>query len=236
MSCPEKQLAIIRDVALPADYNTRYDLYFTDQRIAIVYMGSVDRYRYEPLNIRAFPSLATAVTPPLTYVDNREVKQKAVEEELSNMPLDQILKLSKKSCQYAFDEIEEFRLVWSKKPKFVILSEDCESKFTPNEEQFKELIDLISTNEPMSNKLKVAGNWKELQEILTAVQCSNCGVKNELDAVCCVNCGERIKDKKTTDPSAMTCPSCSTKNRAEASFCKQCGAALITDKTEEPTE
>lgn len=96
MSFPEKQLSIIRDVVLPADYNARYDIYFTDRRIAIVYMGIVDRYTREPFNIRAFPSSAAAVTPPLTYVDKREAKQKLVEEELSNMPLDQILKLSKK--------------------------------------------------------------------------------------------------------------------------------------------
>ena len=234
MSSTEKRLGIIKDIVLPLDTDSRYDLYFTDKRIVIVFMGRADQFGNGML--RSFPSTSTAVTPPLTYVESRSEVEK-IEEELSNMPINDILKLSKKSCYYTYKEIEELRLVWGKKPKFAILSQDSESKFAPDEEQFKQLIDLLSTIEPLSSKLEVAGNWKDIQEILTMVVCSNCGSKNDLDAICCVNCGEKIKEPTTPDSlPGQTCRSCETINKVEASFCKQCGAALNLNNSEAQEE
>jgi len=37
-----EQRHIIRDVLLTADVNTRYDLYFTDSRVALIFMGNLD--------------------------------------------------------------------------------------------------------------------------------------------------------------------------------------------------
>lgn len=231
MSNNEKRLGIIKDIVLPIDSDSRYDLYFTDRRIAIVFMGSVNRFSNDSFGLRSFPAASAAVTPPLTYVNNRSEVEK-VEEELSGMPISDILKLSKKSCYYTYEEIEELRLVLGKKPKFTILSQDSESKFAPDEAQFKQLIDLLSTIEPLSGKLEVAGNWSDIQAILAMVVCSDCGVENELDAVCCVNCGQKIKAQTTTDPSDIACKSCGTANRAESLFCKQCGAALNLNNSE----
>jgi hypothetical protein len=224
MSSEEKQLAIIPDVVLPADINTRYDIHFTDQRIAIVCMGPANRFGYGIGKLHTFPAASSAITPPLTYVDEKDKVE--VEEELSTVPLDELLTLSKKSCEYAVKEIEALRLVWSKRPKFVVLSEDCESKFAPDEEQFKQLLDLLTTTEPYSSKLEVAGNWKQLQELLAMVVCGSCGVENDLDAVCCVNCGQKIKEQPADGEHSVACGSCGKKNVAEAMFCKQCGAAL----------
>jgi hypothetical protein len=218
----EKPPVIIRDIVLPVDYNTRYDLYFTDSRIGIVCMGSVDRFGYAAMKLRSIPSASGAVSPPLTYVDEDETK--SVEDELAKMPFSDILKLSKKSSAYTHQEIEKVRLVWGKKPKFVIVSADCESKLAPDQEQFMQLFDLLTTFEPLTSKLEVAGNWKQLQQILRAVRCGECGVENDLDAVCCVNCGQKIQKKAPTEPSGMACKSCGTKNKKEAVFCKQCGA------------
>ena len=204
MSSPEKRLGIIKDIVLPLDTDSRYDLYFTDRRIAIVFMGSADRFSNGNFGMRSFPAASAAVTPPLTYVENRGEVEK-IEEELSRMPISDILKLSKKSCYYTYEEIEELRLVWGKKPKFAILSQDSESKFIPDEVQFKQLIDLLSKIEPLSGKLEVAGNWKDIQGILTMVVCDSCGVGNELDAVCCVNCGQKIKAQTTADASDVAC-------------------------------
>ncbi len=225
MSNTEKRLGIIKDIVLPIDTDSRYDLYFTDRRIAIVFMGSADRFSSGNVGLRSFPSASAAVTPSLTYVESRSEIEK-IEEELSRMPVNDILRLSKKNCYYTYEEIEELRLVWGKKPKFIILSQDSESKFIPNEEQFKELTDLLSTIEPLSNKLEVAGNWKDIQDILSKVVCNNCGVGNELDAMCCVNCGQKIKEPAASDTSPITCGSCGTKNREGSLFCKQCGAVL----------
>ena len=225
MSGIEKRLGIIKDIVLPLDSDNRYDLYFTDRRIAIIYMGRVDRFNDGSFGVRSFPSASAAVTPPLTYVENRSEVEK-IEEELSGMPVSDVLKLSKRNCYYMYDEIEELRLVWGKKPKFVILSEDSESKFAPDEAQFKKLIELLSTIESLSDKLEVAGSWKDIQEILTKVICNNCGVGNDLDVVCCVNCGEKLKAPEAPDSSSISCGSCGTKNRSNSSFCKQCGAAL----------
>jgi hypothetical protein len=225
MTDQEKQIAIIEDIIIPADVNTRYDLIFTDKRIGIVCMGNVDRFAYGVMKLRTFPSTSSAVTPSLTYVDNED-KIPEIEEEVSAMSLSDILKLSKKSGQYSYSEIEQLRLVWGKKPKFAILSADCESKFAPDPDQFKQLIDLLMSVEPLSSKLEVAGNWKELQTILARVVCGNCGVENDLDAVWCVNCGQKIRDLIAVEADGVTCSLCLRKNRAESAFCKQCGEIL----------
>lgn len=66
-----EQRHIIRDVLLTADVNTRYDLYFTDSRVAIIFMGNLDHYSTGMTNIRQFPSTTNAVNPPLTYFESR---------------------------------------------------------------------------------------------------------------------------------------------------------------------
>ena len=233
MSNPEKRLGIIKDIVLPLDTDSRYDLYFTDKRIAIVFMGSANRSGNGML--RSFPSASAAITPSLTYVESRS-EVETVEEELSRMPISDILKLSKKNCYYTYDEIEELRLVWGKKPKFAILSQDSESKFIPDEMQFKQLIDLLSKIEPLSSKLEVAGNWRDIQGILSMVVCDSCGRENDLDAVCCVNCGQKIKTQTIAGASDVACKSCQTANRAESLFCKQCGAALNLNNPEAQEE
>ena len=228
MSNQERQIAIIQDVVLSVDFNNRYDLYFTDKRVAIVCMGLIDRYGYDQFGIYRIPSSTGAVTPPLTYVDERNAQLEKMKEELGRIPLDDILKLSKKSCYYTFEEIETLKLGWGKKPKFVILSADCESKLTPNQEQFTQLIKLLTSTEPLRNKLEVAGNWKDLKEILTKVVCGSCGFPNDFDSVCCVNCGQEILEIMPVDKEESTCGKCGKKNIADANFCKQCGTALNT--------
>jgi hypothetical protein len=221
MSTQEEQLLVIPDVVLPADINTRYDIYFTDRRIAIVCMGLVDRYGYSMGKMHAFPAASSAVTPPMTYVDEKDTAE--AEEQLSTVPLNDLLKLSKKSCQYALDEIEAVKLIWGKQPKFMVQSQDCESRFTPDEVQFKELLDILTSFEPLSDKLKVAGSWKQLQALLTTVVCGSCGGENDLDAVCCVNCGQEIWEQTEEEEATVACCSCGKKNRKESAFCKQCG-------------
>ncbi|MGE5555635.1 MAG: zinc ribbon domain-containing protein [Methanocella sp.] len=219
-----EQRHIIRDVLLTADVNARYDLYFTDNRVAIVFMGNLDRYSPSMPNIRQIPSTANAISPPLTYVDSRI---KAIEEELSTMPLDQILKLSKKNSDYTYDEIERLQLEWGEELKFRILSEDYESELEPTKEQWMQLFNLLTTLEPTSDKLEVEGNWKELQKILCAVRCDECGAENDLDAVCCINCGQHLTEKPTTNSTGIACGTCGTMSVDNALFCKQCGAGIV---------
>jgi len=224
MSSQEEQLLVIPDVVLPADINPRYDIYFTDRRIAIVCMGPIDRYGYSMGKMHTFPSASGAVTPPMTYVDEKDTAE--AEEQLSTVPLNDLLKLSKKSCQYTLDEVEALKLIWGKQPKFVVQSQDCESRFTPDEVQFNQLLELLTSFEPLSDKLKVAGNWKQLQALLTTVICGSCGGENDLDALCCVNCGQELWEQTEEEADSVACGSCSKKNTAEALFCKQCGKAL----------
>lgn|GEM_PF-1437006 len=224
MSSQEEQLLVISDVVLPADINTRYDIYFTDRRIAIVCMGSADRYGYSMGKMHAFPSASGAVSPPMTYVDEKDTAE--AKEQLSTVPLNDLLKLSKKSCQYALGEVEAVKLIWGKQPKFVVQSQDCESRFTPDEVQFTQILELLTAFEPLSEKLRVAGSWKQLQALLTTVICGSCGGENDLDAVCCVNCGQEIWEQPAEEQRGVLCGSCGKKNTEEAAFCKQCGKAL----------
>jgi transcription elongation factor Elf1 len=230
MSNQEQQLLVIPDVILPADINTRYDIHFTDRRIAIVCMGPANRFGYGIGKLHTYPATSSAISPPLTYVDEKDKVE--VEEELSTVPLDELLELSKKSCQYAIKEIQTLRLIWGKRPKLAILSEDFESKFTPEEEQFKQMLDLLTTTEPYCSKLEVAGNFMQLQELLAMVVCGNCGAENDFDALCCVNCGQKLWGQTEDEGKSIACGSCGKKNREGSVYCKQCGAALDTDKQE----
>ena len=140
--------------------------------------------------------------------------------------MDDLLKLSKKSCFYTNEEIEEVKLVWGKKPKFVILSRDCESKFVPNGEQFKELIEILPTIEALRDKFWIAGKWSQL--VGEEPVCGGCGCRNVADAVYCEGCGKRLREEtaETEPPSELTCSHCGAKNRVKASFCNQCGTPI----------
>jgi hypothetical protein len=163
----EKQLGVIHDVVLPSDVNTRYDLYFTDKRVAIVCFGRAGRFESQG-EVSAVLS-AFGVPPPIQG-DEEEKFKGSIEEETKNWTLDDILKLSKKSCYYTLDEIQELKLILGRKPKFEISSEECESKFAPDPEQTSELIGLLTSVEGLKNKFSIAGNWNVLEEIFRGHQ------------------------------------------------------------------
>jgi hypothetical protein len=171
VSGSEKQLGIVKDVFLPVDVNTRYDVYFTDRRIAIVCMGRANRFESDnSAQISLMPS-AFGV-PPVTssYIEKTENTQ-TIDEETKNMSLDDLLKLSKKSCFYTNYEIEEIKLILGHKPRFIVLSKDCESKFSPDGEQIKQLCEILPTIETLRDKFAVAGSWNLLQELFKASFC-----------------------------------------------------------------
>jgi hypothetical protein len=186
VSGSEKQLGIVRDIFLPADVNTRYDVYFTDRRIAIVCLGRANRFESDKSAQVSFMPSAFGV-PPVTssYIEKTENKQ-AIDEEIKNLSLDDLLKLSRKSCFYTHEEIEEVRVFLGHKPKFVILSKDCESKFSPNKEQIKQLCEILPAIETLKNKFSIAGNWNLLMELFKASFCQQCGndfnANNALDS------------------------------------------------------
>ena len=175
MSSSEKQLGIVKDIVLPLDINTRYDFYFTDKRIAIVCMGRANRFESETLEqVSSIPS--PFGIPPVTssYIEKPENKQE-IDQETKNLSINDLLKLSKKSCFYTHDEIEEVKLILGHKPKFIILSKECESKFSPDEEQVKQLILMLPTMEKLRNKFSIAGSWNILQELFKDALSNKCG-------------------------------------------------------------
>ena len=221
----ERQLGVIKDILLPLDITTQYDVYFTDKRIAIVCMGHSKHVDYGPSAGRSF---LFGIGPEVPINANEERKNKQLmEEEINSLPLEVKLKLSKKSCFFTHEEIEEVKLISGKKPKFVILSVDCVSKFSPTQEQFKQLTDLLPTIEILRGKTSILGNLelKAPQLDLTTFSCKYCGSKNDADAIFCEHCGMKIKDE--TDKSGdLTCSSCGAKNKVQASFCKKCGTHM----------
>jgi hypothetical protein len=157
-----KRIKRNHDVLLPGDVNTRYDLYFTDKRVAIVCLGRSSRFEsHQDISV---VTSAFGVPPPIQSGGEKPAVR-SVDEEIKGWKLDDLLRLSKKSCYYTYDEIERLKLVTGHKPKFAILSEDCESKFAPTEEQFKHLIELLPKIDALKSKLFIAGNWSVLQEI-----------------------------------------------------------------------
>src|SRR5208337_3937185 len=165
MSSSERLLGIVKDVVLPVDLRTRYDVYFTDKRVAIVCMGKADRFESETLQpLSVMPSVFGVPPPVSSYVEKTQNSQ-SIDEKIKDLSLDDILKLSKKSCFYTNDEVEKVKLICGHSPKFIILSKECESKFSPDEEQLKQISEILTTIEPLRNKLWIAGKWNNLLEM-----------------------------------------------------------------------
>jgi len=171
MSNIERQLGVVKDLLLPTDIHTRYDVYFTDQRIAIVCLGKANRFEIDTPEKLSFVPEAFGVPPPLELHGEETSKRQTIDEETKNWPLSELLTLSKKSCFYTNDEIEEIKLIARNKPKFEILSKECESIFAPNMDQFFELCIFLSSIETLRNKLSIAGKWNTLQEIFRTFLC-----------------------------------------------------------------
>jgi len=193
MSKSEKQLGLVKDIVLPIDAHTRYDIYFTDKRIAIVCMGKANRFESEASGqVSIMPSAFGVPQVTSSFIDKTEDKQ-TIDEETKNLSLDELLKLSKKSCFYTYDEIDVVRLICGHSAKFIILSKECESKLSPDPEQFKKLTEILRTIEPLRNKLWIAGKWTTLLklEFLTSPGKFR-GSGNNPDEVYCQCCGKKI--------------------------------------------
>jgi ribosomal protein L40E len=220
----ERQIGIITDILLLVDPQTRYDVYFTDQRIAIICMGPSNRFD----GVSESRSFLFGVAPeaPTNAYEERKNRQ-TIEAEINQLPINEKLKLSKKSCFYTYQEIEKVKLVFGKKPKFAILSEECISKFAPNIEQFKQLANLLPNIEALKGKTSIIGNLTldPLQVESITFVCQYCSSKNDADALFCDTCGTKIKEE-TVNSNELTCSSCGSKNKMQASICKRCGSPL----------
>jgi ribosomal protein L40E len=223
---PERQLGIIEDLLLPLDITTKYDVYFTDKRIAIVCMGHSSRFDSGVPERRSY--LFGVAPEALTNTDEQRKNRQMMEAQIKELTLDEKMKLSKKSCFYTYGEIEEVKLVSGKKPKFTILSKECISKFSPNEEQFKQLTDLLPSIEKLKDKFSIFGNLglNSIQETKSAtILCKYCNHENDLDAVFCQNCGNQVQRQMPSNSTSaeIACFSCGAKNKVQALFCKKCG-------------
>jgi Double zinc ribbon len=226
---PERRLEIIEDLPLPLDITTRYDVYFTDKRIAIVCMGHSSRFDSGGSERRSY--LFGVAPEALTNANEQRKNRQMMEAQIKELTLDEKMKLSKKSCFYTYGEIEEVRLISGKKKKLTILSKECISKFSPNEEQFKQLTDLLPRIEILKNKLSIFGNL-ELNTVhkpkSKTFRCKYCSYENDLDAVFCQNCGNQIQEigPSSPIPIEIACYSCGAKNKVQALFCKKCGTSI----------
>ncbi|MCW3999631.1 MAG: hypothetical protein NWE93_05280 [Candidatus Bathyarchaeota archaeon] len=161
----EKRLGIIQDVILSTDPKNRYDLYITENRIAIVCLGKMSRNESD--SYRSLSAIPAAFGMPAPSDGATQPKQDMaeIEAEINRMPLDDLLRLSKKSCYYTYDEIKELRLILGRRSVFWILSDECASKFIPSPEQSWVLLGLMVAAEPLKSKLAVAGKWSLLEKI-----------------------------------------------------------------------
>jgi len=222
MSAPEKVLGVVKDVVLPADVRTRYDIYVTDTRVAIVCMGRATRFESDTEEVLSFMPSAFGVPAPVLPTSTKR-ERPSIDEEAKDLSLDDLLKLSKKSCFYTLQEIEEIKLVWGSKPKLLILSKDCESKFLPDTNQADQFMEIIPSVEGLKDKLWISGKYEELYGKSPLSVCKSCGLINDTDAAYCQACGKKLEETANLPPSELTCGKCGTKNKSDTSFCKQCG-------------
>jgi hypothetical protein len=229
MFVSERQLGILEDLLLPLDVATRYDVYFTDKRIAIVCMGHSGRFDSGISERRSY--LFGVAPEALTNSGEERKNRQIMEAQIKELTLDEKMKLSKKSCFYTYSEIEEVKLILGKKSKLTILSKECISKFSPNKEQVKQLIDLLPSIEMLKNKFSIFGKM-EMNVVIEAEaaisRCKYCNYENDLDAIFCQGCGKQIQQKMqiNQNPTEVTCDSCGTKNKVQALFCKKCGIPI----------
>jgi len=229
MFVSERQLGILEDLLLPLDVTTRYDVYFTDKRIAIVSMGHSSRLDSGISERRSY--LFGVAPEALTYSGEERKKRQIMEAQIKELTLDEKMKLSKKSCFYTYSEIEEVKLILGKKSKLTILSKECISKFSPNKEQVKQLIDLLPSIEMLKNKFSFFGKMEmnvAIDPEATIFRCKYCNYENDLDAIFCQGCGKQIQQKMqiNQNPTEVICDSCGTKNKMQALFCKKCGVQV----------
>ena len=84
MSNSERQLGVVKDLLLPIDAHTRYDVYFTDQRIAIVCMGKINRFESDTPEKLSFVPEAFGVPPSLELHGEETNKRQSIDEETKN--------------------------------------------------------------------------------------------------------------------------------------------------------
>jgi ribosomal protein L40E len=234
MSSSEQKIAVIKDVVLPIDVSTRYDVYFTDKRIAIVCMGRADRPDLQEVRRPYLMSQVLGGPPPASIGKDSKTESRKIEQEINSLSLDEVLKISKKSCFYTYDEVEKVKLIPGRKPKFIIFSKECISKFSLDSEQFTQLSVLLLKIEMLKDKLLIYGNTVQISTVeketsTSAVPvCGYCGYVNDFDAFFCQGCGIKIQKQTASseDPTMLNCRFCGTKNKLEASFCKKCGEPI----------
>ena len=128
-------------------------------------MGKAKRFEADSLEVISVLPPAFGVPAPLQSAASETAEKHIVEEELSKICLDDLLKLSEKSCFYTYEEIHEAKLVFGRKPRFEVYSEEYESKFELNAQQQEEILKLSLTIEPLKSKPSVKGKWNVLREI-----------------------------------------------------------------------
>ena len=87
MATSERLLGIVKDVVLPADFRTRYDVYFTDRRVAIVCLGRAERFESEteqPLSI--MPS-AFGIPAPIGSSAGKQQDKESIDEKIRDWAL-----------------------------------------------------------------------------------------------------------------------------------------------------
>ena len=162
----EKQLGVVKDALLPADANFRYDVYFTDRRVAIVCMGKTSHFESDMTS--QFPSWPSTfgIQPTTSSFIEKPKNKQAIDREVENWSLDDLLGLSKKSCVYTLDEIEEVKVAAGEKPKLLILSKECESKFALTEPQLEVLAKILPRIEALKNKFWISGKWNKIRYLM----------------------------------------------------------------------
>jgi hypothetical protein len=152
MSTSERQIAIIRDVVVTRDSKNRFDLFFTDKRIAIIYVGGKGERVYGPGGL-----IGSLVGEGITALSKKIAKDnlKETEENMKNFSLDELLATEKRNCFYTYDEIEEIKLYALNHEgfKFIILSEECEGEFSPNKEQYSQLCNILPSIDALKGKI-----------------------------------------------------------------------------------
>ena len=170
-------------------------------------MGHSSRFDSDVSERRSF--LFGVAPEAITNADEKKNIQ-MIEAQIKELTLEEKMKLSKKSCFYTYSEIEEVKLILGKKSKLTILSKECISKFSPDKEQVKQLIDLLPSIEMLKNKFSIFGKM-EMNVVIdpeaTIFRCKYCNYENDLDAIFCQVCGKQTQQKMqiNQNPTEVTC-------------------------------
>jgi hypothetical protein len=155
MQNPERQIAVIRDILCTDDYLSKYDLYITDRRLAVI---KTKHFYNDGTGGVGWYLVGSNLVDIIEQRDEAAAKRKKeLKEKFENLSLDEKIGCRYENFAVNYEEIIQIKLneqhfPW-REATLKIVSKEKKAKFHPTKEQFEQLSDVLSN---------IGALWKKL--------------------------------------------------------------------------